>query len=78
MPVKSLELGRISLNEALALTARVAERAGARRSRFAILGFAGWLEEDEKLDHPRPIFSRAIENGDLVVIEMSARAWSAT
>jgi hypothetical protein len=35
------ELGRISLDEALAVTALVAEKEPERRSRFAVVGFAG-------------------------------------
>jgi hypothetical protein len=43
------ELGRISLDEALALTALVAEREPARRSRFAVRWLRRLLEEVESL-----------------------------
>jgi hypothetical protein len=43
------ELGRISLEEALALTALVAEKEPERRSRFAVRWLRRLLEEDESL-----------------------------
>jgi hypothetical protein len=43
------ELGRISLEEALALTALVAEKDPERRSRFAVRWLRRLLEEDESL-----------------------------
>jgi hypothetical protein len=43
------ELGRISLEEALALTALVAEKEPERRSRFAVRWLRRLLEEDETL-----------------------------
>jgi hypothetical protein len=43
------ELGRISLEEALALTALVAEKEPERRSRFATRWLRRLLEEDESL-----------------------------
>jgi hypothetical protein len=42
-------LGRVTLDEALALTALVAELEPERRSRYRFAGFAGLLEEDETL-----------------------------
>ena len=43
------ELGRISLEEALALTALIAEKEPERRSRFAVRWLRRLLEEDERL-----------------------------
>jgi hypothetical protein len=43
------ELGRISLEEALAMTALVAEKEPERRSRFAVRWLRRLLEEDESL-----------------------------
>jgi hypothetical protein len=43
------ELGRISLEEALALTALVAEKEPERRSRFAVRWLRRLLDEDESL-----------------------------
>ncbi len=43
------ELGRISLEEALALTALVAEKDPERSSRFAVRWLRRLLEEDESL-----------------------------
>jgi hypothetical protein len=43
------ELGKISLEEALALTALVAEKDPERRSRFAVRWLRRLLEEDESL-----------------------------
>jgi hypothetical protein len=43
------ELGRISLEEALALTALVAEKEPERRSRFAARWLRRLLQEDESL-----------------------------
>ena len=43
------ELGRISLENALALTALVAEKDPKRRSRFAVRWLRRLLEEDESL-----------------------------
>jgi hypothetical protein len=43
------ELGRISLEEALELTALVAEKEPERRSRFAVRWLRRLLEEDESL-----------------------------
>jgi hypothetical protein len=43
------ELGRISLEEALALTALVAENEPERRSRFAVRWLRRLLEEAESL-----------------------------
>ncbi len=43
------ELGRISLEEALALTALVAEKEPERRSRFAVRWLRRLLQEDESL-----------------------------
>ena len=43
------ELGRISLEEALALTALVAEKEPERRSRFAVRWLRRLLEEDDSL-----------------------------
>jgi hypothetical protein len=43
------ELGRISLEEALALTALVAEKEPERRSRFAVRWLRRLLAEDESL-----------------------------
>ena len=43
------ELGRISLEEALALTALVAEKEPERRSRFAVRWLRRLLEEDESV-----------------------------
>jgi hypothetical protein len=43
------ELGRISLEEAFALTALVAEKEPERRSRFAVRWLRRLLEEDESL-----------------------------
>ena len=43
------ELGRITLEEALALTALVAEKEPERRSRFAVRWLRRLLEEDESL-----------------------------
>ena len=43
------ELGRISLEEALALTALVSEKEPERRSRFAVRWLRRLLEEDESL-----------------------------
>ena len=43
------ELGRISLENALALTALVAEKDPKRRSRFAVRWLLRLLEEDESL-----------------------------
>jgi hypothetical protein len=43
------ELGRISLDEALALTALVAEKEPERRSRFAVRWLRRLLEEDDSL-----------------------------
>jgi hypothetical protein len=46
---RELELGRISLEEALALTALVAEKEPERRSRFAVRWLRRLLEEDVTL-----------------------------
>jgi len=43
------ELGRISLDESLALTVLVAEKDPERRSRFAVRWLRRLLEEDESL-----------------------------
>jgi hypothetical protein len=43
------ELGRISLEEAFALTALVAEKEPERRSRFAVRWLRRRLEEDQSL-----------------------------
>jgi hypothetical protein len=43
------ELGRITLDESLALTALVAEKDPQRRSRFAVRWLRRLLEEDESL-----------------------------
>jgi hypothetical protein len=43
------ELGRITLDESLALTALVARHEPARRSRFAVRWLERLLEEDERL-----------------------------
>ena len=43
------ELGRLSLDEALALTALVARHEPTRRSRFAVRWLERLLEEDERL-----------------------------
>jgi hypothetical protein len=43
------ELGRISLEEALSLTALVAEKEPERRSRYAVRWLRRLLEEDENL-----------------------------
>ena len=43
------ELGRITLEEALALTALVAEKEPERRSRFAVRWLRRLLEEDDSL-----------------------------
>jgi hypothetical protein len=43
------ELGRISLDESLALTVLVAEKEPERRSRFAVRWLRGLLEENESL-----------------------------
>ena len=43
------ELGRISLDESLALTVLVAEKELERRSRFAVRWLERLLEEDERL-----------------------------
>ena len=43
------ELGRITLDESLALTALVAEKDPERRSRFAVRWLRRLLEEDESL-----------------------------
>jgi hypothetical protein len=43
------ELGRITLDESLALTALVAHRGPARRSRYAVRWLRRLLEEDENL-----------------------------
>ena len=43
------EVGRLSLDEALALTALVARHEPARRSRFAVRWLERLLEEDERL-----------------------------
>ncbi len=43
------ELGRLTLDESLALTALVAQRDPGRRSRFAVRWLRRLLEEDENL-----------------------------
>ena len=45
----ALELGRISLEESLALSALVAEKEPERRFRFAVRWLRRLLEEDESL-----------------------------
>jgi hypothetical protein len=58
------ELGRISLDESLALTVLVAEKEPRRRSRFAVRWLRRLLEEDESL---------TIEEATMAACSLNAR-----
>jgi hypothetical protein len=58
------ELGRISLDESLALTGLVAEKEPRRRSRFAVRWLRRLLEEDESL---------TIEEATMAACSLNAR-----
>ena len=57
------ELGRISLDESLALTALVAEKEPERRSRFAVRWLRRLLEDDESLTIEEAAVAAALSLG---------------